>query len=128
MFTFTFYNLICRCSLSYHVRYINISTLCCKIFKFIHCLTLWRLDLKILELWFLCCIIMMFSWIKKQPGIQKFCNLCSHYQDIYEWISPFNKQSDWWFILTQHSMVESEYGKSRQLSFFHFFEALNDAF
>ena len=44
-----------------------------------------------------------------QPGIQNFWNLCGHYQDIYDWISPFNKPSDWWFILTQKSMVENEY-------------------
>ena len=60
--------------------------------------------------------IMMFRWINEQPGIQKFGNLCSHYQDIYDWISPFNKLSDWWFILTQQSMVENEYGNSSHLS------------
>ena len=27
----------------------------------------------------------------KQPGKQKYWNLCSHYQDIYDWILPFNK-------------------------------------
>ena len=70
---------------------------------------------------------MMFRLINKQPGIQKFRNLCGHYQDIYDWISPFNKLSGLWFILTQHSMVENQNGKSSHLTFFHFFEAL-DAF
>ena len=36
----------------------------------------------IVELWRLCCI-MIFRWINKQPGIQKFWHFCSHYQDIY---------------------------------------------
>ena len=43
-------------------------------------LTLWRLHFKNVELWCLCCM-MMFRWTNKQPGIQKFWNLCSHYQD-----------------------------------------------
>ena len=58
---------------------------------------------------------------------QNVWSWCGHYQDIYDWISPFNKPSDWWFILTQQCMVEYEYGKSGHLSFFHFFEALSDA-
>ena len=41
---------------------------------------------EIVELWCLCC--MMFRWTNKQPGIQKFRNLCCHYQDNYDWISP----------------------------------------
>ena len=36
----------------------------------------------------------------------KVWNRCSHYQDIYDWISSFNKPLDVWFILTQHSMGE----------------------
>ena len=58
--------------------------------------------LKRLELWCLCCM-MMFRWINKQPGIQKFWNLCSHHQEIYDWISPLNKPSGLCFILTQQS-------------------------
>ena len=34
---------------------------------------------------------MMFNWTNKQPGIQKFWNLCGLFQDIYDWISPLNK-------------------------------------
>ena len=49
---------------------------------------------------------MMFRWINKQPGIQKFWNLCGHYQDIYDWISPLNKWSGLPFILKQQSMGE----------------------
>ena len=59
---------------------------------------------------------MMFRWINKQPGMQKFWNWCSHYQEIYDWISTFNKQSDLPFILTQQSIGENEYGKSGHLS------------
>ena len=47
----------------------------------------------VVELWCLCCM-MMFKWTNKQPGIQRFWNLCCHCQDIYEWISPLNKRSD----------------------------------
>ena len=55
------------------------------------------------------CCMMMFRWTNKQPGIQKFWNLCGHYQDIYDWISPLglsplNKWSGLPFILTQQSM------------------------
>ena len=44
----------------------------------------------------------------KQPGIQKFWNLCSQYQDIYDWISPLNKRSGLLFILTQQSVGRNE--------------------
>ena len=64
---------------------------------------------------------MMFRWINKQPGMQKFWHWCSHYQEIYDWIS-FNEQSGLHFILTQQSMGENEY------VYFYSFEALNDAF
>ena len=36
----------------------------------------------------------------------KVWNLCSHYQDIYDWILPLNKPSDSWFILTAVYMGE----------------------
>ena len=72
--------------------------------------------LKKCELLYLCCI-MMFKWINKHPGIQKFWNWCSHYQEIYDWISPFNIPSGLWFILTQQSMG-GDYGKSGNLSVF----------
>ena len=72
---------------------------------------------------------MMFRWINKQPGIQKFWNVCSHYQDIYDWISLLNKWSGSPFILTQQSLEGIEYGKSSHLSIFlYFFEARTDAF
>ena len=62
---------------------------------------------KIVELWCLCCM-MMFRWTNKQPGIQQFWNWCSHYQYIYDWISPLNKCSGLPFILTQQSMQRNE--------------------
>ena len=54
-------------------------------------LWLWRLDLKKLN--FAVCVItyMMFRWINNNQEYKTFFNLCSHYQDIYDWISPFNK-------------------------------------
>ena len=55
---------------------------------------------KTVELWCLCCI-MMFRRVNKQPGMQKFWNWWSHYQEIYDWISPLNKRSGMPFILTQ---------------------------
>ena len=55
---------------------------------------------KIIELWCQCCI-MMFRKVNKQPGMQKFWNWCSHYQEIYDWISPLNKRAGSAFILTQ---------------------------
>ena len=86
---------------------------------------------KKIELWCLCCT-MMFRWINKQPGIQKFWNWCSHYQDIYDWISPLNKpsgRSGLWFILTQQSMGQNENGKSGHLSIFtSLFKAFDNAF
>ena len=39
--------------------------------------------------------------VNKQPGMQKFWNWCSHYQEIYDWISPLNKRAGSAFILTQ---------------------------
>ena len=63
---------------------------------------------------------MLFSWINKQPGIQKFWNLSSQYQDMYDWISPFNKSSSLWFILTQGN----ECGKSSHLFVFTSFKPL----
>ena len=49
---------------------------------------------------YLCCI-MMFRRVNRQPGMQKFWNWCSHYGEIYDWISPLNKRSDSPFIQTQ---------------------------
>ena len=57
------------------------------------------LNIFFVELWGMWCI-MMFRWTNKQSGIQKFWNLCGHYQDIYDWI---NGQA-YHFILTQRSM------------------------
>ena len=67
---------------------------------------------------------MMFRWANKQPGIEKFSELCGHYQDIYYWIS-LNKPPG--LILTQQSMGSNE-KEIRWLVYFHFFEALNRAF
>ena len=44
--------------------------------------------------------------INKQPRIQKFWNFSCYYEDIYDWISPFNKPSGSWFILTLQSIGE----------------------
>ena len=63
---------------------------------------------KNVELWCLCCM-MMFRWTIKQPGLHKFWNLCSLYQDIYDWISPLNKWSGRPFILTQQSVGKNEW-------------------
>ena len=58
-------------------------------------------------------------WINKHSRIvQKVWKLCDRYQDIYDLISPLNKLSDLWFILTQLSMGENEKGKSSHLSIF----------
>ena len=59
-------------------------------------------------LMFVVYMCMMMS--NKQPGIQKFWNLCRHYQDIYNcyWIPPLNKQSGLPFILTEQSMGRNE--------------------
>ena len=50
--------------------------------------------------------------------MQKLWNLWSHYRDIYDWISPLNKVSDQWFILTQQfgGGGGDEYGKSAHFS------------
>ena len=67
----------------------------------------------------------MFIWINKQPGIQKIWNGCSHYKDIYHyWISPVNKSSDLWFILSQQSMGGNECGKSGRLHIFTYLKHL----
>ena len=80
------------------------------------------------ELWCLCCM-MMFKWTNKQPGIQMFWNICGHYQDICDWISPLNKLSGLPFILTQQSMGRYELqDKSGHLPIIHLFEALNGHF
>ena len=54
---------------------------------------------------------MMFRKVNKQPGMQKFWNWCSHYQEIYDWISPLNKRAG-------SAMGENEYGESGHLSIF----------
>ena len=59
----------------------------------------------------------VYRWIINSPaGIQFFWNWCDHYQDIYDWISPLNKPSGLWFILTQQSTGGNECGKSSHLS------------
>ena len=65
---------------------------------------IWRLRLKMVERWCMCCMI-MFRWTIEQPGIQKFWNLFGLYQDIYDWISPLNKGSGWPFILYMKSLI-----------------------
>ena len=72
-------------------------------------------------LWSLC-RVMMFRWTNKQPGIQTFWNLCGHYQDIYDWISPLNKWSN--TAVYGEKLVRCIWS----LVYFLFFEALNGAF
>ena len=48
----------------------------------------------------------------------KSFKLCGHHQDIYDWMSPLNKQSGLPFILTQQSMGRHEQDKSCHLSIF----------
>ena len=55
---------------------------------------------------------------------QKFRNLSSLYQDIYDWISPLNKWSGRSFILTQQSMGRNEYGISGHLHIIAFLKHL----
>ena len=57
-------------------------------YNYKHYLTLWRLNLKKGGRTLCLSFMMMFKWMNKQPIIQKCWNLCRHYQDIYEWISP----------------------------------------
>ena len=70
---------------------------------------------------------MMFRWINKQPGLKKSKNLCGHYQDIHDWISPFNKPWGLWFIPIQQSIWKWVF-YIPSLVCFHFFEVLKDAF
>ena len=63
------------------------------------------------------CFVFIFRRINKQPGMQKLWKWCSHYQEIYDWLS-FNKQSGLSFILTHQSMGDNEYGQSGHLSIF----------
>ena len=84
---------------------------------------------EIVELWSLCCI-MMFRRVNKQPGnIQKFRNLCCYDQDIYDWISPFNKPSGSWFILILHTVYMGKWKMVFLVTcIFSLFEALYNAF
>ena len=52
--------------------------------------------------------------------------LAGYYQDIYDWISPFNKPSGLWFYNPTVWWKLVWYIWS--LAYFHFFEALNNAF
>ena len=77
----------------------------------------------------ICVILVMSRWIYKQPGIQQFWNLCCHYQDIYDWISPLNKLQFLRFILTLQSMREkSMVNPITCIVYLLFFGALNEAF
>ena len=70
---------------------------------------------------------MMFRKVNKQPGMQKFWNWCSHYQEIYDWISP--QQTSWQRIYSNTVVYgENEYMVNLVTVYFHYFEALNDAF
>ena len=72
---------------------------------------------KLLNLnWCLCSI--MFRRVNNKPGMQKFWNWCSHYQENYDWISPLNKRSGWPFYSNTVVYEENEYGESGHLSIF----------
>ena len=67
---------------------------------------------KIVELWCLCCM-MMFRWTKAING-QDYKSFEIYVVTIKiridDWISPLNKRSGFWFILTQQSMGGNEHG------------------
>ena len=72
----------------------------------------------IVELWCLWCIL-MFRRVNKQSRIQKYSNSCCYHQDIYDWISPLNKQFGSLFILPHaYSWVMSIHGISGHLHIF----------
>ena len=58
---------------------------------------------------------MLYDDVQMDQGIPKFWNWCGHYQDVYEY---HHKLSGLWFILTQQSKGENEYGKSGRLYIF----------
>ena len=60
--------------------------------------------------------VLMDQWKNSQK--YKSFEIDSHYQDIYDWISPFNKPSDLWFILPQQSIGGNEHGKFGHLTIF----------
>ena len=65
--------------------------------------------------------MIMFRWLNKQPGIQKFWKFCIHYQDIFmtEYHHWINGQTYGLVLITQQSLEENKYGESN-----HFFDAL----
>ena len=70
---------------------------------------------------------MVFRWINKQPGMQKLWNLCSHYHDICDWITPFYKPSR--LIVYSNTAVYggNEYdGKSNHMCIFTIFSPFKD--
>ena len=93
----------CKMSAQFNMEWWILATcFCTSLFKR-------KLHVIFFLLWCLCCM-MMFRRTNKQPGLQKFWNLCGHYlyQDVYDWISPLNKRSGLPFILTQQSMGRNE--------------------
>ena len=62
---------------------------------------------KYFERWWLC-YKMMFRWTNKQPGLWRFLNVCRLYQDINDWIAPFN-------IKTMVLMVYSNTSQHRRM-------------
>ena len=83
---------------------------------------------KIVELWCLCCI-MMFRWIKKQPGsfeIDAVTTKIYVTHSLTEYHHLINRPADGLF---HHSSLWGEMSMVMQsLPYFHFFEALTDAF
>ena len=46
------------------------------------------------DVWVLLGSMMMFRWLIKQPGIQKFGKACSHYQDMNDYHQSINRRTD----------------------------------
>ena len=80
-----------------------------------------------LHVWCLSCILML-RRVNKQPWIHIYWNLCCYYQDIYDWISPFNKPSGSWFILALYSLWGKLVWHFWSFAYFHFFGALKKLF
>ena len=66
----------------------------------------------------------MFRKVNKQPGMQKFPQLMSHYQEIYDWILPLNKLAGQRIYSNTVVYGGNEYMVIWSLVYFHSFEAL----
>ena len=62
------------------------------------------LILEIVELWCLCCMMLRYGSINSQEYKSFEIDAVTINIYIYDWISPLNKPSQLWFILTQQSI------------------------